>query len=68
MGFVRNTISDKEHRERSMNLINNGVNSMTDLHELYFLYNDRLLPRKSDKACGSCKAYVWKALKNYYNV
>jgi hypothetical protein len=66
MGFKRNTISESEHKERSLTLLKNGVNNRQDLDELYFLYNDILTPRKQDKSCGSCRNYVWTRLKEHY--
>lgn len=69
MGFLRNTISDEEHKERTMKLLNQGnINSREELSELYVLYNDRMTPRKSDKSCGACRAYVWNRLKQYYGI
>jgi len=69
MGHKRNTISGEEHKKRSMVLINNGaINNRTELDELYFLYNDVMLPREQDKSCGSCRAKVWRRLKAYYGI
>jgi hypothetical protein len=69
MGFTRNTITPNEHKERSLKLLSQAnINSRDELNELFFLYNDVLTPRKQDKNCGSCRNYVWNALKRYYGV
>jgi hypothetical protein len=66
MGFERNTISDEEHRERSLKILANYGNDLSSQNELFFLYNDRLEPRHQDGSCGTCRAYVWNRLKQLY--
>jgi len=71
MGFTRNTINDTEHKDRSLVVlgkINSGNYNRVDTTELFFLYNDRLTPRKQDINCAACRNYVWNALKRYYGV
>jgi hypothetical protein len=49
-------------------LIQTGrAQSKQQLEELYFLYNDRLLPRETKSTCGSCVSRVFKRMVNYYN-
>lgn len=67
MAFQMNTISDEEHKKRSLSIIEKGVNSKQDLEELYFLYNDRIRPRKTGK-CSRCRVQVWNGLKRYYGI
>ena len=67
MGHKYNTITPAEHKERSMKLINQGApQSWAEILEVYFLYNDVMEPRKQPSNCGTCKAYVWNRLKQYY--
>ena len=66
MGHKRNTISDSEHKQRSLKLIEAKPQNWNDIIELFFLYNDRMEPRKPVSNCGACKAYVWDRLKQYY--
>jgi len=69
MGHKRNTIPAYEHRTRSMVLLNQGnIENHQQLNELFFLYNDIMEPRKQEKNCAPCRAYVWKRLKGYYGV
>lgn len=68
MGFQRNTISDEEHKTRSLALIEKGIKSRGDMLEMFFLYNDRMLPREQGYGCGTCRAKVWKKLKAYYGL
>jgi hypothetical protein len=68
MGFQRNTISEFEHKERSLKLLAKRPENREDINELFFLYNDILLPRKQDKNCATCRAYVWNRLKQYYGL
>ena len=67
MGFQRNTISDEEHKRRSLELLAKGQpQSNVDIYELYFLYNDRIEPRKQVAFCGPCNKHVWNSLNDYY--
>ena len=68
MGFQRNTIDDTEHKERSLALIEKGIKSRGDMLEMFFLYNDRLTPRENGMGCGTCRAKVWKRLKQMYGL
>lgn len=68
MGFQRNTISAEEHKERSLKLLENGINNKQDLNELFFLYNDVMTPRKTDSFCGRCRNEVLRRLKLYYGI
>ena len=66
MGHKRNTISDEEHKERSLRIIRNYNGTKADCEEMYFLYNDRMEPREQYSNCGKCRARVFNRLKQFY--
>ena len=68
-GFKQNTISDEEHRTRSLELIKRleaHEYTQHNIKELFFLYNDRMTPRENGSGCGSCRNRVFNRLKQYY--
>ena len=69
MGHVRNTIPNPEYYLRLSKIIpifEVRTDTKEDLKELYFLYNDRLTPRKTDLHCGKCVRYVINRMFIYY--
>lgn len=69
MGHIRNTIPDQEYKERLSKLIpifESRSDTKQDRIELFFLYNDRLTPRKTDRNCGKCVRYVIDRMLQYH--
>ena len=69
MGFQRFTISEEEHKERSLKVISTPTNERNKdwANELFFLHNDRLTPRETGIGCGSCRKRVFDRLIKLYN-
>lgn len=71
MGFQQNTIPHEEYMKRMDALMPRLIKHRTgsnnqDIIELFFLYNDRLLPRESKRGCGGCRERVFKQMVSYY--
>lgn len=69
MGHSYNTISNKEYLKRIkivMPIFEEGKQTKHDVKEMFFLYNDRLTPRKTKMSCGKCVGYVKMRMLQYY--
>jgi hypothetical protein len=66
MGHKRNTITPEEHKERFEKIYTNGIHSIIDINEAYFLYNDLPHTNRKTSKCGTCRAIVWNTLKAHY--
>lgn len=69
MGHQRNTIPDTEYLERLKPLIpifEVRADTKENRVELFFLYNDRLTPRKTNMSCGKCQRYVIDRMIQYF--
>ena len=69
MGHLRNTISDEEFNFRLSNIMpifERREHNKEHIKEMFFLYNDRLTPRKTIMTCGKCVRYVYERLKQVY--
>lgn len=38
-----------------------------EIEEMFYLYNDRLVPRETNENCGGCKTRVLDRLTTHYN-
>jgi len=49
-----------------MPIFEEGKQTKHDVKEMFFLYNDRLTPRKTKMSCGKCVGYVKMRMLQYY--
>lgn len=68
MGHQYNTIPSEEYLTRLnavLPIFERGIQGKAEVTELFFLYNDRLTPRKQDKHCGKCVRYIINRMTEY---
>lgn len=68
---LKNTIPDTEHKQRSLDIIKRiegGEQTRETMTELFFLYNDRLMPRETSMSCAGCRKRVFAKLKKFYDI
>lgn len=63
-------MTPEEYNARVKNLlptlIKKGGADALETTELFLLYNDRFLPRMTNKSCLSCRQHVFKVMVKYY--
>lgn len=70
MGFNQHTLSNEEYLTRLktlMPILNARQQGKEHIQEMFFLYNDRLLPREQRSGCGQCVRRVYDRITKYYN-
>lgn len=63
------TLSDADFKAKLdalMGRISVGNPMQSDVKELFFLHNDRFLPRETGTSCGGCRARVYNRMKKHW--
>lgn len=62
----KDEIKINEWIKRAKKIISQNM-SNESMHELFILYNDKMLPTEKDERCYYCQIRVYESVKNYIN-